>query len=126
MSLIDGAVSFFAAALTGMGLGSGGIYLLWLTLVLGIGQRRAQGMNLLFSICALAASAAVNGKKKRIPGKTLAICLLGGLPGAIGGALLAGVVPAHWLRRILGGALVVGGITVIWGGVRRFLKKRRT
>ena len=125
MSWLDTAVSFLAAALTGLGVGSGGLYLLWLTLVMGIGQTKAQGMNLLFCISALSASAAVNAAGKRIPRRPFLLCLLTGLPGAIAGALLAGVIPAQLLRRILGLALIAGGASVLAGALRKWQKKRK-
>ena len=125
MTLLDTAVSFLAAALTGLGVGSGGLYLLWLTLVMGVGQTKAQGMNLLFCISALSASAAVNAAGKRIPRRPFLLCLLTGVPGAVAGALLAGVIPAEWLRRILGLALIAGGIAALTGTLRTWQKKRK-
>ncbi|MBQ2719173.1 MAG: hypothetical protein IJF73_03800, partial [Clostridia bacterium] len=50
-------VLFGAAVLSGLGVGSGGLYLLYLTDVLGVGQYAAQGQNLLFFILATLASA---------------------------------------------------------------------
>ncbi len=41
-------VAFFAALLTGLGVGSGGFYLLYLTEARGLAQYEAQGLNLLF------------------------------------------------------------------------------
>ena len=42
------ASGFGAAVLASMGMGGGSVLILWLTLVSGVGQREAQGLNLLF------------------------------------------------------------------------------
>ena len=42
------AAGFGAAVLASMGMGGGSVLILWLTLVSGVGQREAQGLNLLF------------------------------------------------------------------------------
>ena len=128
MSALDLAVAFGAAVLQGLGIGSGGIYLLWLTLAAGVGQTAAQGMNLLFSVAALGAGAAVNARGGRIPLRTLLFCLVAGLPGCVLGSLLAGAVGDAWLRRLLGLLLTVGGGTVLWRTLRIFrrnIRKRR-
>ena len=118
-------VSFLAALLTGLGIGSGGLYLLWLTLVEGAEQRAAQGVNLLFSIAALAASALTNALHGRIPRKSFLICLLCGVPFAVGGGLLAGVLPAGLLRRLLGLLLIAGGVLVLTDLLRKKKEKKR-
>lgn len=128
MSLADLAVAFGAAVLQGLGIGSGGVYLLWLTLAAGVGQTAAQGMNLLFSVAALGAGAAVNAKEGRIPLRILLLALAAGLPGCVSGSLLAGAVGDAWLRRLLGLLLTVGGGAVLWRTLRilwRNIRKRR-
>lgn len=128
MNGADLLVAFGAATLTGLGVGSGGAYLLWLTLGLGVNQTVAQGMNLLFSVAALGAGAAVNAKGGRIPVRTLLLALAAGLPGCVAGSLLAGVAGDANLRRLLGILLTVGGAAVLWRAwriFRRNLRKRR-
>ena len=50
MTLTDFLIAFAAATLTGLGVGSGGLYLLWLTLFTDTPQTEAQGRNLIFCI----------------------------------------------------------------------------
>lgn len=53
MLLLDTLASAIIAILTGLGVGSGGLLVIYLTLVSGIDQPVAQGINLLF-FCARA------------------------------------------------------------------------
>ena len=48
--LSSAAVSLFIAILSGLGVGSGGLFVIWLTMVEGVGSIEARGMNLLFFV----------------------------------------------------------------------------
>ena len=48
MWMIDIFAGFFAAMLSAMGVGGGGLLVIYLTEILGMEQRCAQGINLLF------------------------------------------------------------------------------
>ena len=52
--------------LTGMGIGGGGLLVLYLTAMDGVGQLAAQGCNLLFFVYASAASLFVHNKKRNL------------------------------------------------------------
>ena len=43
-------VSFFIAVLSGLGVGSGGLFVIWLTAAYGVSATQARGMNLLFFV----------------------------------------------------------------------------
>ena len=125
MSVLSAGVCFAAAALTGLGVGSGGLYLCFLTLIAGVEQRAAQGMNLLFCLCALAAGTAVNLFHRRLDLRLWLFLLLCGLPGAAVGAALAGAVTVALLRRGLGLMLLGGGAAVLWRGVVGLLAQKK-
>ena len=60
--LLDIIVSFAIALLSGLGVGSGGLLVIYLTLYAGTPQLQAQGVNLvffLFSILAFASSCSI-------------------------------------------------------------------
>ena len=48
MDIIDTVVAFFASALAAMGVGGGGLLVIYLTLVRATEQISAQGINLFF------------------------------------------------------------------------------
>ena len=51
--MVNAIVSFFAAVLAGMGVGSGGIMVVWFTLAASMPQLEAQLLNLIFFASAL-------------------------------------------------------------------------
>ena len=54
--ILNMIVGFLVALLMGMGVGGGGLFVIFLTLCLNYGQINAQGTNLLFFIIAILAS----------------------------------------------------------------------
>ena len=102
-------MSFLFSLLTGLGVGSGGLYVLWLVLVLGEEQAKAQGINLLFfSLCILSATA-VNIIKGRIAFGVLPPLLFFGIISGCFGAMLAKAVETELLSRLFGGFLILAG-----------------
>ena len=100
--------------LAGLGIGSGGLFMMFLTLFENTPQREAQAINLLFFVFALAGSVLVHGSSGRLPFRVLSFVLAAGVPGAIAGSLLAGVINADWLRRIFGGFLILSGAITLF------------
>lgn len=98
---------FFSGIITGMGIGGGMILIPVLTLLLGFEQKIAQGINLLYFIPTGAVALWVHYKSKSIDIKLAWIIAAFGVAGSVGGALLAGVIPSHILRRIFA-VLVIG------------------
>jgi len=98
------------ALLSGMGVGSAGLPVLYLTWVLRYPQFEAQGLNLLCFIAAAGASLTVH-LRRTPPLYAVALLLLAaGLPGAWFGTRLTAVLPAVWLRRLFGAFLVLTGL----------------
>lgn len=109
----------FLSVLTGMGVGSGGFYLLYLVDTLGVPQYEAQGANLLFFLLASLASTLVSFRKGRLRGDRLLPMLLSGFLGVgLGGLLTLFVAPAY-ARRAFGGLLLFGGVRALWDNGRR-------
>ena len=102
-------VLFGAAVLSGLGVGSGGLYLLYLTDVLGVGQYAAQGQNLLFFILATLASALLHLGRGSITLKELLPFGAVGLFGTVLGVLLTLVTPPALARRAFGLFMILGG-----------------
>jgi uncharacterized membrane protein YfcA len=107
---------FVIASLSGLGVGSGGILVIYLTLIEGMPQLAAQGANLIFFILASLASLLFNLPKRRIPYGAVAIMATLGIAGSLGGTYLASVIPAAVLRKIFGAMLVGSGILALKKG----------
>ena len=70
--------SFLVALLAGMGVGSGGLFVVCLTLVFGMNQLAAQGLNLYFYIFAAAAALSLHVRTAPLKWKRLFfVCAFG-------------------------------------------------
>ncbi len=102
-------IAFFVAILSGLGVGSAGLLVVFLTAVEHLPQLTAQGLNLLFFLFSSGASLIVH--MLRIP--LLLGCILLLLPGGILGTFLgtaaAHILPQALLRRLFGILLILSG-----------------
>ncbi len=112
---------FAAAVLAGMGVGSGGFYLLYLTDILGVPQYAAQGANLVFFALATLASSLLHLGRGHITLGGILPLLLAGLLGTVGGSLLTFLLPAALARHAFGAVMIAGGGYTLW----RLLRKRK-
>ncbi len=97
-----------------MGLGGGGILIIYLSLFTDTKPLAAQGINLLFFIPIGILSLIIYAIKKQIKWKiTLKIALFG-IIGAIIGILLADILGGNITRKIFGGLLILMGIFEIF------------
>lgn len=123
MIIVDIAAAAAIGTLSGMGIGGGGLLVIYLTLVRGVGQLEAQGMNLYFFIFASAAALFVHIAKRKINYALILLTSSVGMLGAYGGSALASVTDPELIRRVFGAMLLVsGGISLF----RVVSAKRRT
>lgn len=115
-------ISLIIAILSGMGVGGGGLLVIYLTLFENTQQIIAQGANLCFFIAAAIASTIYNAKKKKIVWKTTLILSASGVAFSLLGAFVAGIIDPDILRKIFGGMLIAGGISSL---ISAFVKKRQ-
>lgn len=94
----------------GMGMGGGIVLIPVLTLLFGMSQHQAQGLNLLTFFPMAVFAIIAHLKKKRIDVKTALLMALTGAVGAAGGALLCGIIDGKVLGKIFGGFLILLGI----------------
>ena len=107
--LLDIIVSFAIAMLSGLGIGSGGLLVIYLTLLGNVPQLRAQGINLVFFLFAAGASMLAHLAHRKLIAPLCILLITAGLPGAMIGASLAAVLPAALLRRLFGAFLITAG-----------------
>lgn len=108
--MIDFIVSASVALLSGLGVGSGGLLVVFLTEYRNVGQLFAQGINLLFFIFSSGAATAVNLRKRKISYGSVLMMSIGGVIGAIVGAVSASFIDPAYLRIGFGLMLLIGGI----------------
>jgi uncharacterized membrane protein YfcA len=110
------AAAFFSGMAASLGLGGGGILLLYLVLALGMEQLEAQGINLAFFLpCALIALIFYT-KKRMVAWRRVLPLVAGGVLGSLLGVWLAGVISSVWLGRLFGGFLLLLGLRELFGG----------
>ena len=108
--LLDILVGALCAALCGMGVGGGGLLVVYMTLSRSIPQIKAQGINLVFFIAAAAAALFVHIKKRHIAVLPIVIASLGALVGTYFGSTCAQALSGELLRKLFGGFLLLAGI----------------
>ena len=123
---IDFLVSCGVALLSGLGVGSGGLLVVFLTKYREIGQLFAQGVNLIFFIFSSGASTAVNLRMRNICYGAVSLMSIGGTIGAIVGALIASVLDPDLLRIGFGIMLLIGGVPAFLRAIKSFSKKKGT
>ena len=110
MNALDFFASLGIAVLAGLGVGSGGLFTVYLSLVRGVGQSVAQGMNLLFFVFALSASAIIGWRQGAYRGSPLFTVLLFGSLGALCGSFLSGFLSGDLIRHLFGGFMAAAGL----------------
>ncbi len=115
MVIIDIFASFFIAALSGMGIGSGGLFVIYLTLASGAPQLAAQGLNLLFFLFSSGAALLYHILHRRIFWNAVLLLTLTGIAGALIGSLVAGLLPVSVIKKLFGGMLVASGAVAMLG-----------
>ncbi len=111
--VLDVIVSFLIAVLSGLGVGSGGLLVIYLTLYAQMPQLRAQGINLVFFLFSAGASMLAHLSRRRLIAPLCILLITAGLPGAMLGASLAALLPAALLRKLFGGFLVTAGLLTL-------------
>lgn len=103
-------VTLIVALLAGLGVGSAGLFMTWLTLVEKVPQLTAQGINLIFFIFSSGAALAIHVFRTPLLWQSLIPLIVSGAGGSFLGASLATILPQEVLRRLFGCVLIFLGI----------------
>ena len=117
--IVTAIAAFLAAILSGLGVGSAGLFVLYLTLAAGFPQPEAQALNLLFFLLSAGAALAVHVRERRIPLRVVLFLVACAVPGALLGSYLARVLDASLLRKLFGGMLVVTGLPALFAKAQK-------
>ena len=93
---------FLAGVFGAMGLGGGSVLMLYLTVICGEEQLKAQGINLMFFIPIALLAVIIFIIKKQISYKRLLPIIIGGVFGVVGGWYLSGVLGSRFISKIFG------------------------
>lgn len=110
----NSVAGIMSGILASMGLGGGGILIIYLTIFAGIEQTVAQGINLVFFIPISIVAIIIYYKKKLISWKIAITASIFGVIGAISGALLSSAIDSSILSKIFGGLLFVIGLNQLF------------
>ncbi|MBR3641788.1 MAG: TSUP family transporter [Oscillibacter sp.] len=99
-----------AGVLSSWGVGGGTLLLLVMTLFLGVEQKEAQGVNLLFFLPAAASSLFFHAKNDCLDRPTLRAALLPASLAALAASLLSSCVDTEALRRPFGVYLLLSAL----------------
>lgn len=113
--LFDSIIGFLAGFIGSLGLGGGGVLVMFLTIFLGVSQLKAQGINLLFFIPVGFFALLLHSRKKLVEWKTALPAVGFGLAGAALGCFLAGFLGAPAIRKIFGSMLLILGVWELFG-----------
>ena len=124
--LSSAAVSLFIAILSGLGVGSGGLFVIWLTMVEGVGSIEARGMNLLFFVFSATAALIFHLLRKRIHTRMVFFLSIFGIIGTLTGSLVGNAINPIVLRKIFGAMLILSGLYTILGKGKEKRNKKFT
>lgn len=113
--MISVIASFIIAVLSGLGVGSGGLFVIWLTLAEGTEQIAAQGLNLLFFLFSAGASLIFHVARRKILWNAVLFLTLLGIAGSLFGSYLVGFIPSAIMKKLFGGMLVISGLFSLFG-----------
>ena len=115
MLIVTVLIVFVIAVLSGMGVGGGGLFVIYLSLFTSTPQLLAQGINLLFFLFCAGASLTVHLHKRKIYFLAVAVMAGAGILGSLLGSAAAEHIDESILRKIFGTMLVIGGILTLRG-----------
>lgn len=106
VSILAGLV---CGVISGLGIGGGSLLMVWMTAVIGLEQRTAQGINLLYFLPTAAASLILHFKNRMVDRHIAVPAAICGCITAILGAMLAQNLDTVFLKKLFSLFLLVVG-----------------
>lgn len=117
--MLSAVVGFLTGILASMGLGGGFILVVWLTIFEEIGQRAAQGINLLFFLPIALISLVFHLKNHLVNKKLVKKIAPGGVLGAVVGTYGAQLIDNDLLRKLFAVFLLAFGLRELFSRKER-------
>ncbi len=112
--MLDFFVGFLTSILSGLGIGGGGLLVIWLVLVRGGDQLASQGINLVFFLFSSSAAMIVHLMKRRINWYLVGYMILSGSVGALIGSVMAKNIAPETIRLAFGMLLIISGTITLF------------
>ncbi len=112
--ILDIVAGMLISILSGMGIGGGGLLVIYLIFVRNMPQAEAQGLNLIFFIVASFSALIYHFKKRKINFKLSVLLIVPGIVGAIMGSRTANIINPMIIRKIFGWLLILSGVSVVF------------
>lgn len=109
------AAGLAAGVAAGLGVGGGAILIPILTIFMGMEQKAAQGINLLYFIPTAGIAVITHMRNKKINGSLVKGLILYGIVGTVAGAWIATHIDGGVLRRLFGFFLLAVGLLELFG-----------
>lgn len=113
--MLEFIVGFLVALLSGLGIGGGGLLVIYLVLVESLDQLTAQSINLTFFLFSSTAAMLVHLTKRRLNFKLICFLAVFGCVGAILGSKLAADIDPTIIKKAFGILLLASGIFSLFG-----------
>jgi hypothetical protein len=111
------AIGIASGVISGMGIGGGTLLIPALTLLIGLDQKTAQALNLMYFIPTAVAALISHIRNRNIEYKGLVILIIFGTIGSVIGCTLALATDTELLRMLFGAFLGVMGVCEIIKGI---------
>ncbi len=119
MNFWDILAVILSAAVSAMGLGGGGVLIMYLTLVRDVPQLQAQGINLLFFIPCAIAAICIYGKRKMLRKDIVLPMIFGGLIGVFLGSVLLYRIDTKYISILFACFLIAVGTITLFGKTKK-------
>jgi uncharacterized membrane protein YfcA len=110
MNLISYAAALITGVLASLGVGGGMVLIIFLTVIAGVDQLTAQGINLIYFIPIALLSVIIHTKNKMIEWRKIIPAILTGLVGAVIGAFVARAINREVLHTVFAIFVLLIGI----------------
>lgn len=112
------AAGILCGIISGFGIGGGSLLMVWMTAIVALDQRIAQGINLLYFIPTSIGALIFHTKNKMIAWNVVIPAVISGSVTALGAAWLANTIDVSLLRKLF-------GIFLCFVGLREFFSKHK-
>lgn len=114
MLIVNIIAVFLISLLSGLGVGSGGLLVIWLTSVLNMPQNDARSYNLLFFLFSASSALIVHSFKRNIKLMLVFMMAATGILGSVIGTNLGLVLDPSIIKKIFGGMLFFSGVYTLF------------
>lgn len=118
------AIAFLIGTLAGLGVGSGGLLMIYLTVFLSVGQLEAQSINLVFFTFSAGASLLWHYTHRKVEAGALFLIVMGGVVGAFFGSGIAANTDPSTLSALFGILLIISGVSTLIRTLSEAMEKK--